>query len=50
MYQREEQPSECLERLLNEKMQNDFEDFLWNEAICFTGAGLIVLIVIAVFF
>lgn len=46
----EESPSDRLQRMLNEKVQKDFEDLLWNEAICFMGAGLIVLIVIAIFF
>lgn len=50
MNQLEESPSDRLQRLLDEKVQKEFEDLLWNEAICFMGAGLIALIVIAIFF
>lgn len=49
MNQLEESPSDRLQRLLNEKVQKEFEDLLWNEALRFMGAGLIALIIIAIF-
>lgn len=49
MNQWEESPSDRLQRLLDEEDQRDLAALQWNDALCFIGATVITLIVIAVF-